>query len=25
VDLFQYGNKIEDDMTLMVVKVVNNS
>ena len=25
VELFQYGNKIEDDMTLMVVKVVNNS
>lgn len=25
VDLFQYGNKIEDDMTLMVVKVAENS
>jgi serine phosphatase RsbU (regulator of sigma subunit) len=25
VDLFQFGNKIEDDMTLMVVKVVSNS
>jgi sigma-B regulation protein RsbU (phosphoserine phosphatase) len=25
VDLFQYGNKIEDDMTLMVVKVVKRS
>ena len=25
VDLFQYGNKIEDDMTLIVVKVANNS
>jgi sigma-B regulation protein RsbU (phosphoserine phosphatase) len=24
VDLFQYGNKMEDDMTLMVVKVVEN-
>ena len=24
-DLFQYGNKIEDDMTLVVVKVVNSS
>ena len=25
VDLFQYGNKIDDDMTLMVVKVMDNS
>ncbi len=25
VDLFQYGNKIEDDMTLMVVKVVDKT
>ena len=25
VDLFQYGNQAEDDMTLMVVKVVKNS
>jgi serine phosphatase RsbU (regulator of sigma subunit) len=25
VDLFQYGNKIEDDMTLMVIKVVDPS
>ena len=25
VDLFQYGNKAEDDMTLMVVKVGEDS
>jgi len=25
VDLFQYGNKMEDDMTLMVIKVVEDS
>ena len=25
VDLFQYGNKAEDDMTLMVVKVTDEN